>query len=63
MIHLVTILQFENAGTEEIPHFRSYRGTSLIRNRFLLGPCCKTMPRALWWSWKGVLFLMSEVSL
>ena len=27
-----------------------YRGTSLIRNTPLLGPCGRTMPRALWWS-------------
>ena len=42
---------------------RSYSGTSLIRNRFLLGPYSRTMPRALRWSWVGVLFLMSEVPL
>ena len=29
---------------------RSYRGTSLIRNCFLLGPYRRTMPRALRWS-------------
>ena len=27
-----------------------YRGTSLIRNSAPLGPCSRTMPRALWWS-------------
>ena len=27
-----------------------YRGTSLIRNRYPLGPYSRTMPRALWWS-------------
>ena len=26
------------------------RGTSLIRNRLPVGPYCKAMPRALWWS-------------
>ena len=26
-----------------------YRGTSLIRNRALPGPCRRTMSRALWW--------------
>jgi len=26
-----------------------YRGTSLIRNRTLLGPYSRTMPMALWW--------------
>ena len=30
-----------------------YRGTSLIRNCFLLGPYCRLMPRALWWSYWG----------
>ena len=39
------------------------RGTSLIINRFLLGTYGRTMPRALRWSWGGVLFLMSEVPL
>ena len=29
---------------------RVYRATSLIRNCFLLGPCSRPMPRALWWS-------------
>ena len=28
---------------------RGCRGTSLIRNNPLLGPCCKTMSRAIWW--------------
>ena len=37
------------------------RGTSRIRNRFLLGPYSMTMPRALRWSCGGLLFLMSEV--
>ena len=41
----------------------SYRGTSLIRNCPPLGSCSKTMPRTLWWSWGGELFLMSEVPL
>ena len=27
-----------------------YRGTSLIRNCFLLGPCSRSMPRAIRWS-------------
>ena len=30
--------------------WRSYRGTSLIRNRHPLGTCSRTIPRALWWS-------------
>ena len=35
----------------------SYRGTSLIRNSPSLGPYSRTMPRALWWSLGGGLFL------
>ena len=42
---------------------RPYRGTSLIRNRRPLGPYSRTMPRALWGSWGGGRFLMSEVPL
>ena len=37
-----------------------YRGTSHIRNSAPLGSYCRTMPRALWWSSGGGLFLMSE---
>ena len=44
-------------------HPTPYRGTSLIRKRRPLGPYRRTMPMALWWSWGGVLFLMSEVPL
>ena len=40
-----------------------YRGTSLIRNSAPLGPYSRTMPRALWWSYGGGRFLMSEVPL
>ena len=40
-----------------------YRGTSLIRNNPPLGPCSRTMPRALRWSWGGGQFLVSEVTL
>ena len=40
-----------------------YRGTSLIRKRTPLGPYSRTMPMALWGSWGGGLFLMSEVLL
>jgi hypothetical protein len=39
------------------------RGTSLIRNSDELGPCSRTVPKALWWSWGGWRFLMSEVPL
>jgi len=41
----------------------AYRGTSLTRNSAPLGPYSRTMPRALWWSEGGGLFLMSEVPL
>ena len=27
-----------------------YRGTSLIRNNLLVGPCSRPMPRAICWS-------------
>jgi hypothetical protein len=37
-----------------------YRGTSLLRNSAPLAPYSRTMARALWWSWGGVLILMSE---
>ena len=40
-----------------------YRGTSLIINSPPLGPYSSTKPRALRWSWRGGLFLMSEVLL
>ena len=39
----------------------NYRGTSLVRNSAPLAPYSRTMPRALWWSQGGGLFLMSEV--
>ena len=42
---------------------RAYRGTSLIRNSPPLGPYSMPVPRALWWSQGGMLFLMSEVPL
>ena len=41
----------------------AYRGTSFIKKRLPLGPCSVPMPRALWWSWAGGCFLMSEVPL
>ena len=31
-----------------------YRGTSLIGNTPLLGPCSRTIPRVIWWSYGGV---------
>ena len=42
---------------------RIHRGTSLIRNCPPIGPYSRTMPRALWRSWGGAQFLMSEVPL
>ena len=40
-----------------------YRGASLIKNSATLGSYRRAMPRALWWSYGGGLFLMSEVPL
>ena len=37
-----------------------YRGSLLIRNRPLLGPYSRTVPRVLLWFWGGGLFFMSE---
>ena len=41
--------------------FGAYRVTSLVRNTTLLGPYSRTLPRVLPWSYRGGLFLMSEV--
>ena len=41
----------------------SYRGTSLIRTPPPLGPYSGTIPRVVWWSKGGGLFLMSKVPL
>ena len=40
-----------------------YSGTSLIRNRLLLGPYSSPVPKGLAWSQGGARFLMSEVFL
>ena len=48
-------------GVNEGPS--AYRGTLFTRNRLRLGPYSRTMPRALWGSWEGGHFLMSEVPL
>jgi hypothetical protein len=45
---------FMNTNTHRV-----FRGTLLIRERLLLGP----YSRALWWSWGGGRFFMSEVPL
>ena len=42
---------------------KAYRGTLLIRNRLLLGPCSSPVPRGLGWSWGGSRFLLGEVAL
>ena len=41
--------------------FASVGSASLIGNNPSLGPYSRTMARALWWSYGGALFLMSEV--
>jgi hypothetical protein len=43
--------------------FGGYRGTSLKKKRLPLGPYHRHMPRALWWFWGDVIFLMSGVTL
>ena len=45
------------------PHHVTRRGTSPIRKRLPPGPYSRPMPRALWWSWGGGRFPMSEVPL
>ena len=40
-----------------------YRGTSIIKKRLPVGPYRCPMPRALWWSYGGGRFLISEVPL
>ena len=40
-----------------------HRGSSLIINSAPLVLYSRTMPRALWWSYRGGLFLVSEVPL
>jgi len=40
-----------------------YRGTSLVRNRHLLGPYSRPMARALWWSQGGGSFLWARYPL
>ena len=47
----------------ERPVGGDYRGTSLIGNIPLVGPYSRTIPRVLWWSLGGQLFLTSEVPL
>ena len=40
-----------------------YSGTSLIKDRALLGPYSSTVHKSLWWVPGGDRFLMSEVTL
>ena len=58
---------FLSASIRGQPHYKPFevddRGTSLIRNNPPLGPYRRPMPRALWWSKRGRLFLMLEVPL
>ena len=42
-------VQSNNEGGHAADSYRG-RGTSLIRKRLLLGPCSRSIPRALWWS-------------
>ena len=42
---------------------RGYRGSSLKRNRLTLGLHSRPTPKAPWWSYWGVRFLISEVPL
>ena len=51
------------APPQRVCEVGNYRGASLIRNPPLLGPYSRTIPRVLWWSQGGGLFLMSEVPL
>ena len=41
----------------------SYKSTSRIRRKYILGPYSRTKPRVLWWSQRGGLCLMSQVPL
>ena len=47
----------------DMAHPIGYRGTSLMRNSASVGPYSRNVPRALWWSLREGLFLMSEVPL
>jgi len=53
----------DSPTSKEAADEKAYRGTSLIRNAPPIGPYSMPMPRALWWFWGGVLFLMSVVPL
>ena len=50
-----SLLAGEKSGEKGVRtrRIQRYRGTSLIRNRPLLGPFSRAMPGALWWSLGG----------
>ena len=50
-------------GSHHQPPEVNYRGTSLIRKHLFLGSYGSPVLRALWWSYWGGRFLMSEVPL
>jgi hypothetical protein len=50
-------------GHSAPPVVSLYKGTSLIRKRYLLGPSSRPVPKILGRSWGGGRFLMSEVPL
>jgi hypothetical protein len=54
---------FLSLGTYRTEHAGEYKGTSFQRKRTSLGPCSRTMPRALRLSEGGELFLMREAPL
>ena len=57
-------MKSHNEGVEKKRASRgSYRGTSLVRNKPLLGLYSRTMSGAIWWPRRGGVFLMSEVPL
>ena len=50
-----------NKNSTSLPEIHiMYRVTSPIRNIATLGPYSRTVPRALWWSWWGGLFLSAR---
>ena len=50
-----------NGTPPALPASLSYRGTSIINKRLILGFSSRAMPGALWYSWRGGHFPMSEV--
>ena len=59
----VPIVMRRNNLGERRAHGFQYGGTSLERNRTLLGPYRRHLPRVLWGSLGGGLFLIGEVPL